>query len=115
MTFFDIPSPLAQLTEFEVGETFFISANFDEDDTCSESTDAFIKDHDLDTTPVGRSYVDDVATIPTSPDLVDNISPNPLDLFHAFSSGSLPSPSPEYCNMSLINHHDIPKGKVVDC
>jgi len=58
--------------------------------------------------------VDAVATISTSPDLIDNISPNPYPL-HAFSSSSLPSHSPECRNMSLVNHHDVLKGNVIDC
>jgi len=78
MTFLDTVSPLAQSTKFEVAETFGISAGVDEDDTCSESGDVFIKEHDLDATLVGRLYVDVVATVPTSPDLVDNICPTPL-------------------------------------
>ena len=94
MTFLDTPSPFAKLTEFEVGETFGISTSVDEDDTCSESGDVFIEEHDLDATLVGRSDVDVVATIPTSPGLVDNISPDLVAPFHVFCSGSLPSPSP---------------------
>jgi len=75
MTFSDTSSPVAKLMEFEVGDTFGISAKADEDDTSSDLGDAFIKDHVLDAIPLGRLYVDNVATILTSPDLVDNISP----------------------------------------
>ena len=106
LTFLATPSRLAQSTGFEVGETFGISASVDEDGTYSKSGDVFIEKYDLDATLVGRPYVDAVATIPTSPDLIDNISPNPYPL-HAFSSSSLPSHSPECRNMSLVNHHDV--------
>jgi len=58
MAFIDTLSPLAQSTAFEVGETFGISASVDDDDTCSGSDNVFIKEHDLDATLVGRSYVD---------------------------------------------------------
>jgi len=115
MTFSDTSFPLAQLTEFKVRETFGIRVSVDEDDACSESGDAFIRDHDLNATPVVGSYVDAVATILTSPDLIDDVSPDPLDTFHVFSLGSLPSPSPKCRNMSLVNHHDVLKTNVVDC
>jgi len=59
--------------------------------------------------------VDAVATIPTNPDLANNISPDPLDTFHAFSLGSLLSPSPECRNMSTVDHHGLLNGNVVDC
>ena len=101
--------------EFEVGETFGISASVNEDHICSESGDVFIKEHDLEATLVGGSYVDAVATIPSNLDLVDNIYPNALDTFYVFSSNSLPSASPECRNMSLVNHHDVLKGNVVNC
>jgi len=58
--------------------------------------------------------VDVVVAGPASPDLVDNISLNPLDTFYAFSSCSLPSPSPECHNVSSVDHHDMLKGNVVD-
>jgi len=101
--------------EFEVGETFGISASVDEDDTCFESGDVFIEEHDLDATLVGRSYVNVMVTVSTSPDLVDNISPGHLDTFHASPSCSPPFSSPEYCDMLLINSHLILKGNEVDC
>ena len=34
MTFPNPPFPLAQLTEFDIGETFGVSARVDKDDTC---------------------------------------------------------------------------------
>ena len=40
-------SPFAQSIEFEVGETLGISARADENDTCYESSDVFIEEHDL--------------------------------------------------------------------
>jgi len=52
---------LYQSTEFEVGETLGISATVDEDDTCYDLGDAFIKVYDFDATLVGRSYMDFVA------------------------------------------------------
>jgi len=43
MTLSDPSFPFAQLMEFKLGETFGISASVDEDDTCYELDDAFIK------------------------------------------------------------------------
>jgi len=113
-----LPNPhlhLAQSTEFEVGETFIITANVDEDDICYESDDVSIEVHDFDATLAGKSYVDVVITVSTSPDMVDNISPDPLDASHASSLCSLPSPFPKCHNMSLVNYHDIREGNVDDC
>jgi len=83
MTFPDPPFPLAQLTEFEVGDTLGISASVDVDDTCFESGDTFIEVNDFDMTLVGRSYVDDVVIVPTSP---------------------------KCHNMLLVNYHDVLEG-----
>ena len=99
--------------EFKIGETFGIRASVDEDNNCYESGNAFIKVHNLDATLVGRSHIDVMVTIPTSSNLVDNMSPNPLNAFHALSSCSPPSPFPECRNMPLINYHDVLKGNVV--
>ena len=93
MTFPNPSFPLAQLTEFEIGETFGVSASVYEDDICCESSNIFIKVHDLHETFTGTSCVDVVVARPASPDYVNNIYPNPLDTFHPFSSCSLP-PSP---------------------
>ena len=51
MTFPDTPSPLAQSMEFEVGETFGVSASVDEDDTYFELCHVFIEEYDLHETP----------------------------------------------------------------
>jgi len=56
-----------------------------------------------------------VVTVPTSLDMVDNISPDPLDASHVSSLCSLPSPFPECHNMSLLNCHDQLEGNVDDC
>ena len=58
MTFPDPLFHLAQLTEFEICETFA-----DEHDTCCELDNTFIMVCDLDETLIGRSYVDAVITI----------------------------------------------------
>jgi len=58
--------------------------------------------------------VDVVATILISADLVGNISVDPVAPFHAFSSGSLPSPSPECGDMLLIDSYMILEGNGVD-
>jgi len=107
MTFPDTPSPFVQSTEFEVGETLGVSASVDEDDTWSESDSVSIKVHDFYGTPTGTSCVDVVVAGPTSPDFIDNISPNSLDTFHASSSCSQPSPSPKCYDMSLIDPYVI--------
>ena len=65
---------------------------------------------------VGRSYVDNVVvTAPISLDPVDNTSSDLLDTFHVYSSCSLPSPSPECHNMSLVNYHNVLEGNLDDC
>ena len=71
--------------------------------------------HDFDATLTGMSYVDVMVTLPASPDMIDNISSDPLDPFHASSLCSLPSLSPECCNMSLVNYHDVLEGNVDKC
>jgi len=57
--------------------------------------------------------VDVVVAKQASPDLVDDISPDPLDIFHAFSSCLLPSFSLECHNMSLVNYQDMLEKSVV--
>ena len=59
--------------------------------------------------------MDVVAAGSTSPDIVDNISPNPLDSFHASPSCSPPSPSSACCDMLLIDSHVMLEGIEVDC
>ena len=63
----------------------------------------------------GRLYVDAEVTITTSPDVVENISPDPLDTLRAFPSSSPPSPSPECHNLSLVKYHVTLGGKEVGC
>ena len=88
------PFPLVQSIEFEMGETFSIIASVDEDDTCHESNSALIEVHDFDATLVGRSCVDVVVTMSTILDMVDNLSPDPLDVVHTLlSSGPYFHPS----------------------
>jgi len=70
---------------------------------------------DFDATLAGRSYVDIAITVPTSSDMVDDISPDPLDTFHVSSLTSVPSPSLECHNLSITDYHDVLKGKVSDC
>ena len=65
----------------------------------------FIKVHDFDATLAVRPYVDVVVTMPTSPDLVENMSPDPFDTFHTSLSCPLPSPSPECHNLLLAKYH----------
>ena len=81
---------------------------------CCESDDAFIEVHDLDETLVDRSCVDAVVAVSYNPDLVDPISPDPLDIFHVSLSCLLPSPSPEYCDLLLIDSHAVLEGNAVD-
>jgi len=78
MTLLDPPLPLALSTEFEVGETFIVTASVDEDDIYYESDNVFIEAHDFYATHARKSYVDVMITVPASPDMVDNISPDPL-------------------------------------
>ena len=47
-------------------------------------------------------------------EIVDHISFEPFDIFHAFPSCSLPSPSLDYRNMSPNHYHDMIKGNMVD-
>jgi len=103
------------LTEFEVGETLGITTSVDEDGTCYESDHAFIEVHNFDATLEGQLYVDVEVTITTSLDLVESISPDPIDTLHASPSGSPPSPSPACSNLSLIEYHVTLEGKKVDC
>ena len=71
--------------------------------------------HDFDVTLEGRLYVDAEVIVTTSPNVVENISPDPLDTFHASPSYSLPSPSPECHNLSLVACHDVLEGAEIDC
>jgi len=54
MTLLDPPLPLTHSMEFEVGETFTVNANVDEDDTYYESDHTFIEVHYFDVTLEGR-------------------------------------------------------------
>jgi len=56
-----------------------------------------------------------VVTVSPSPNLVDNISSNHLDTFHAYAFYSLSSPPPEYRNMLPTDYHDMLEWNVVDC
>jgi len=54
-------------------------------------------------------------TVLTGPNMVDNISPDPLDASHVSSLCSQPSPFPKCHIMSLVNYHDVLEGNVDDC
>jgi len=110
----DPPLPLAQSTEFEVGEIFIVNASVNENDACYDSGSVSIEVRDYDATPAGRSYVD-VVTVPTSSVMVDNVSLDPLDTPHASPLCSLPSLSPECHNMPSSDFHDMLQGDVFDC
>ena len=58
--------------------------------------------------------MDVVVAVSPSPDLIDHVSPDPLDISHV-SSCSLPSLSPEYCDLLPIDSLAVLKGNVVDC
>jgi len=111
----DPPFPLAPSTEFEVGETFTVNSGVDEDDICFDSDSALIEVRDYDATPVGRSYVDVVITMPTSFVMTDDVSLDPLDTPHASPLCSLPSPSPECHNMPFADFYDMLQGDVSGC
>ena len=98
---------------FEVGGTF-VDASVDEGYICYESSNAFVEAHDLDETLVERSCVDVIVTISPSPNLVNLVSSNPLNIFHDFSSCSQSSLSLECCDLSLIDSHDVLEGNEVD-
>jgi len=59
--------------------------------------------------------VDVVAALSRSPDLVDHISPNPLNIFHASPSCLPPFSSFECCDPSPIDSHAVLEGNKVDC
>jgi len=101
--------------EFEVGETFIVTARVDEDDICYESDNFLIELYDFDVTLIGKSYVDVVITVPTSLDIIDNISHDPLDVSHVSSLCSLPSLFPECHIMSVVNYHNVLEENVDDC
>ena len=110
MTLPDPLLPLAQSTEFKVGETFSVNASVDEDDIRYESDYVFIEVRDSDAALVGRSYGDVVVTMLASPDLVENMSSDHLDISHAFPSCSLFYPPFKCHNMSSIDFHDMLMG-----
>ena len=58
--------------------------------------------------------MDVVVAVSPSLDLVDHISPVPLNISYV-SSCSLPSPSPEYCDLSPIDSLAVLEENVVDC
>ena len=55
-----------------------------------------------------------VVTISFSPNLVNHVSPNLLDIFHAIPPCSLASPFLECHNLSPINSNVVLKRNVVD-
>jgi len=104
----DPPLPLAQSTEFKVGETFSVSVSVNEDDVCYDSASFSIEVYDFDAIVARMSYVDVVLTVPASSIMVDNASPDPLDTPYASPLCSLPSSSPECHTMPSIDFHDMP-------
>jgi len=112
-TFPDTPYPLTQSTGFAVGEIFSIDVSVDEDDSCCGSDNTAIED-DPNETLVGRLGVDVVFTV--LPSLVhdDHVSPNPLDVFHASPSCSLPFHSPECYDWPLVDSHVVLEGNKID-
>jgi len=115
MTLPDQPLPLALSTDFKVGEIFSVNASVDEDNIYYESGSVFIEVRNSDATLAGMSYVDVVITVPASFDMVDNISPDPLETFHVSPSCSLPSHSHECHNLLLAEYHVIREGNEIDC
>jgi len=107
--------PLAQSTEFEVGETFTFNASVDEDEACYDLDSVSIEVHDSVATLVRMSYVDVIITVPTTYDMVDDISPDPLDTFRVSSLTSLSSPSLECHSFFITDYYDVLKGNVSDC
>ena len=70
--------------------------------------------HDLDATSLGKSCVDVLVAGSPSLDLVDHVSSDSFDMFHASPSCSPPSHSPECCDMLLIDSHVMLEGIEVD-
>jgi len=66
----------------------------------------FLMVDDVNETPVRKLCMVVVVVMSLSPDLVNHISSNFLEVFHAFSR-LLPSPPPKYHNMSSIDYHDM--------
>jgi len=110
----DSPLPLAQSTEFKVGEIFSVTESIDEDDICFDSSNVVLEVHDSVATLAGRPYEDVMITVPTSSDIIYNISHDPLDTLHASRSCSLPSPSPGCHIMLFVDFHGVLNGKVFD-
>jgi len=75
-----------------VVEVFSIDFSVDEDDSYCGSNNIAIEEYDY---LVGRPGVDVVFTVLPCPNHDDHVSPDPLDIFHAFPSCSLPFHSPE--------------------
>ena len=103
------------MTEFEVAETFNINASVNEDDIFYESDCVLIEVHISNVTHVGRSSGDVVVTMLASPDLIENISSDHLDISHAFPACSPPYPPPKCHNLSSVDFHDMLMGDVFDC
>jgi len=59
--------------------------------------------------------MDVMVTVTPSPDLIDHVSPDPLDIFHAFPSCSLSSHLPECCDLSPIDSYVLLERNEVDC
>jgi len=115
MTFPDPPLPLAQSTEFEIGETLSVSVSVDEDDAYYDSDSSVIEVHDSDAIVAGMSYVDVVLTVPTSSVMTGDVSLDPLYTSHASPLCPLPSPSPECHIMPFADSHDMLQGDMFDC
>ena len=73
-----------------------------------------MKVHNLDETLMRRSCMDVMVTVTPSPDLIDHVSPDPLDIFHAFPSCSLSSHLPECCDLSPIDSYVLLERNEVD-
>jgi len=98
-----------------VGEIFSIDVSVDEDNSCYGSDNIAIEEHHPNETLVGRPSVDVVFTVLPSLDHDDHVFLDPLDIFHASPSCSLPSHFPECYDWPPVDSHVVHEENKVDC
>ena len=81
---------------------------------CYELANVSTQVPDYHETPLVSSCVDVAIVESTSPDFIAPVSPDHVDILPVSPFLSLPSPSLEGPNLSVIDYHDAPQGNVSD-
>ena len=109
----EVLDPPPTILPFIAPSLFSVSA--EEDDLCCELGNVSTQVPDFHETPLESSCVEVVVVESTTPDFIAHVSLDHIEMLLVFPLASLPSPSLECPNLSVIDYHDVHKGKVSDC